>query len=151
MLIPNWPGSALIAAVILKRGRFGRQQSSINTHRPPIDSLANYRVSDSDYSLYILRCADASLYTGIAIDVDKRLQEHVNGAKGSKYLRGRAPFSLVFQEVTGDRSLASRLEHRVKRLDRRRKEALINGELSLLSLLQSPGVEPTQASGGSCG
>lgn len=147
----NWPAPALIAAVILKRDRFGRQQSSISTHRPSSESLANNKVSDSDYSLYILRCADASLYTGIAIDVDKRLQEHVNGIKGSKYLRGRAPFSLVFQEVTGNRSLASRLEHRVKRLDRPRKEALINGDFSLLSLLQSPGMVPTQTSGGSCG
>ena len=92
-------------------------------------------MSATDYSLYILRCADGSLYTGIAIDVDKRLQQHSSGVRGAKYLRGRVPFELVFQQVAGDRSIASRIEHRVKKLDRNRKEALISGEFPLLGLL----------------
>ena len=104
-----------------------------------------------DYSLYILRCADSSLYTGIAIDVDRRLQEHQNGIRGAKYLRGRAPFKLVFQQVTGDRSVASQLEYRVKRLDKGQKEALINGEFPLTGLLREQGANATQASGGSSG
>jgi putative endonuclease len=108
-------------------------------------------VSNSAYSLYILRCADSSLYTGIAIDVDKRLQEHQSGARGAKYLRGRAPFKLVFQQVTGDRSVASQLEHRVKQLGKTQKEALINGEFPLTGLLQEQGNDATQASGGSGG
>ena len=84
-----------------------------------------------EYSLYILRCADGSLYTGIAIDVDSRLVEHERGTRGAKYLRGRAPFRLVFQAPVGDRSEAQRVEYRVKRLDRSAKLRLVSGEISL--------------------
>lgn len=84
------------------------------------------------YSLYILRCADGSLYTGIALDVARRLEEHRNSVRGAKYLRGRAPVELVFEKPAGDRAAALRLEHRVKRLSRPDKEALIGGDLSLL-------------------
>ena len=90
--------------------------------------------SPADYSLYILRCADGSLYTGIAIDVDSRLAEHERGTRGAKYLRGRAPFRLVFQASIGDRSEAQRIEYRVKQLDRATKLRLISGELGLESL-----------------
>ncbi|MDJ0910496.1 MAG: GIY-YIG nuclease family protein [Woeseiaceae bacterium] len=90
--------------------------------------------SSPDYSLYILRCADGSLYTGIAIDVDSRLVEHESGRRGAKYLRGRAPFRLVFKAQVGDRSEAQRAEYRVKRLDRAEKLRLIAGELSLGAL-----------------
>lgn len=92
-------------------------------------------MSSGDYSLYILRCADGSLYTGIALDVPRRLSEHRSGNKGSKYVRGRVPFELVFHEVTGSRGVAQQLEYRVKRLARGEKEALINGDLSLATLL----------------
>ena len=72
------------------------------------------------------------MYTGIALDVARRLQEHESGVRGAKYLRGRAPLELVFEQAAGDRAAAQRLEHRVKRLSRTEKEALIGGELSLL-------------------
>jgi putative endonuclease len=85
-----------------------------------------------DYSLYILRCADGSLYTGIALDVARRLEEHRNGTRGAKYLRGRTPVELVFEQPAGDRAAAQRLEHRVKCLSRTEKEALIGGDLSSL-------------------
>ena len=85
-----------------------------------------------DYSLYILRCADGSLYTGITLDLARRLEEHRNGVRGAKYLRGRTPVELVFEQPAGDRSTALRLEHRVKRLSRPEKEALIGGDLSPL-------------------
>ena len=85
-----------------------------------------------DYSLYILRCADGSLYTGIALDVARRLEEHRNGTRGAKDLRGRTPLELVFEQPAGDRAAAQRLEHRVKRLSRTEKEALIGGDLSPL-------------------
>ena len=84
-----------------------------------------------DYSLYILRCADGSFYTGIARDVDKRVLQHEEGAHGAKYLRGRKPFTLVFRMPAGTRSAAQRLEHRVRRLSRARKRALIDGMLTL--------------------
>ena len=68
------------------------------------------------YSIYVIRCADGSFYTGIATDVTRRLAEHRSGEKGARYLRGRRPLQLVFQQEIGDRSMAQRLEHRVKRL-----------------------------------
>lgn len=83
------------------------------------------------YSLYMLRCADGSLYTGIAIDVAKRFDEHVRGIRGARYLRGRAPFDIVFCAAAGDRSAASRAEYRVKRLSKADKEALVAGDVSL--------------------
>jgi putative endonuclease len=74
------------------------------------------------YSVYLVRCRDGSLYTGIATDVARRLAEHEDGRKGAKYLRGKGPLSLVFQQDIGDRSLALRVESRVKRLTKREKE-----------------------------
>ncbi len=87
------------------------------------------------YSLYLIRCADDTLYTGIAIDVPRRLAEHRSGPRGAKYLRGRGPFTLAFAEIVGDRSVASRYEQRVKRLSRRQKERLIAGQVSLHDVL----------------
>ena len=78
------------------------------------------------WSVYIIRCADGSLYTGIATDVARRLSEHESGAIGSKYLRGRAPLELVFEQALGDRSLASKIEHRIKKLPRPGKERIID-------------------------
>ena len=54
-------------------------------------------MSRDHYKLYMLRCADGTLYTGIARDLGKRLEEHRCGKRGAKYLRGRVPFDLVFQ------------------------------------------------------
>ena len=72
----------------------------------------------------MLRCADGSLYTGIATDVLRRVAEHADGGKGAKYLRGRGPVELVFQQEIGDRSLALRIEHRVKQFPKAIKEDL---------------------------
>lgn len=90
-----------------------------------------------DYSLYILQCADGTLYTGIACDVDARLAQHTSGDRGAKYLRGRAPFTIVYKRPIGDRGTAQRLEYQVKRLSRDKKNALIAGELSLSELKSS--------------
>jgi putative endonuclease len=81
-----------------------------------------------------LRCADDSLYTGIACDVANRLEEHKNGKRGAKYLRGRAPFALVFEATIGSRAAAQRVEYRVKQLDRRAKLELIAGRRELPGL-----------------
>ncbi len=70
----------------------------------------------ADYSVYLVRCRDGSLYTGIATDVARRISEHEGGTKGAKYLRGKGPLELVYQQEIGDRSLASRIEDRIKRL-----------------------------------
>ncbi len=84
----------------------------------------------SHWQLYLVRCADGSLYTGIATDVDRRFNEHQTG-KGAKYLRGRGPLTLVYRTPAGDRAQALRLEYRVKRLPRCEKERLVNGERRL--------------------
>ncbi len=89
----------------------------------------------SEFSLYIVRCADGALYTGIATDVDKRVAEHAAGVRGAKYLRGRGPLELVFSETVGDRASALRLEHRVKRLTRAQKLELVRGERRLEQLV----------------
>lgn len=92
-------------------------------------------MADTEYSVYILRCADDSYYTGIAADVDRRIAEHEGSPRGAKYLKGRGPLTLVFSETVGDRSAASRLEYRVKRLSRPEKQDLIDGRANLNSLV----------------
>lgn len=74
--------------------------------------------------LYILRCGDGSLYTGITTDVPRRLEAHRQG-KGAKYTRGRAPLTLYYQEKCGTHSEALKRELAVKALTRAEKEALI--------------------------
>ena len=91
-------------------------------------------VARPEFSLYILRCADGSLYTGIATDVQKRLAEHEAGPRGAKYLRGRGPFEIVYSSVVGDRAIASQMEYRVKQLSRARKLDLIEGRRELADL-----------------
>lgn len=84
-----------------------------------------------DYTLYILRCSDGTLYTGIACDVPSRLDEHRSGTRGAKYLRGRSPVALVYQCSVGDRSKAQRIEYYVKRLAKKDKLDLIAGRREL--------------------
>lgn len=79
----------------------------------------------SVYSLYVLRCRDDSLYTGIATDVERRLGEHSSGTRGARYLRGRGPVTLLCAERVGDRSAASRAELSFKRLSKAKKERLV--------------------------
>ena len=74
--------------------------------------------------LYILRCRDGSLYTGITTDVEKRFEAHQAG-RGAKYTRGRGPLELVYRETCGDHSAALKRELEIKRLPRERKLHLI--------------------------
>ena len=74
--------------------------------------------------LYILRCGDGTLYTGITTDVKKRLEAHRSG-KGAKYTRGRNPLELVYQEECGSHSDALKREAMIKKLNRVQKEQLI--------------------------
>ena len=92
-------------------------------------------MAQAEYSLYIVRCNGGTLYTGIATDVSRRLEEHRSGRRGARYLRGRGPIELVFSEIAGDRARASQLEYRVKKLPRAEKLALIGGQLDLADLL----------------
>lgn len=78
-------------------------------------------VTETAYSLYLVRCNDGSLYTGIATDVARRLKEHADSRRGAKYLRGKAPLTLVFERELGDRRVATRVEYQVKKLPRHEK------------------------------
>lgn len=74
--------------------------------------------------LYILRCGDGTLYTGITTDVERRLEAHRQG-RGAKYTRGRGPLELAYQEECGTHSEALKREYAVKQLTREEKENLI--------------------------
>lgn len=77
--------------------------------------------------LYILRCGDGTLYTGITTDVERRLEEHRQG-RGAKYTRGRGPLELAYQEECGTHSEALKREYAVKQLTREEKEDLIGNK-----------------------
>ena len=79
-----------------------------------------------EWSVYIVRCADGSLYTGIAIDVERRLAEHnADDRLGARYTRARRPVTLEYSEARDGRSDAARRESEIKRYDRAAKEQLI--------------------------
>jgi putative endonuclease len=80
----------------------------------------------ADWYLYLIRCNDRSLYTGISTDVERRFIQHKqSGDTGSKYLKGRGPLILVFQKKVGSKSTALKLEMMIKKLSRIGKERLI--------------------------
>lgn len=77
------------------------------------------------WTVYILRCDDGSLYTGVTTDLERRLDEHRDSARGAKYFHGRRPLEVVFAEGGHSRSSACRREAEIKKLPRRGKLALI--------------------------
>jgi len=80
------------------------------------------------YYVYIVRCADNTLYTGIATNLERRVEEHNNSTKGAKYTRSRRPVSLVHYEAYVDRSTASKRECQIKKkMSRAEKLELIAG------------------------
>jgi putative endonuclease len=82
-------------------------------------------VSASAWWVYLLRCADGTLYTGITTDVMRRVAEHNGeGGAGARYTRSRRPVQLVYVEAAASRAAASRREAEIKQLDRARKLAL---------------------------
>ena len=87
------------------------------------------------WSLYLIRTADNSLYTGITTDVARRFMQHQNG-KGAKALRGRGELTLAFSAPVGERSLALRMEYRIKQLTKRQKERLVAGDGIFEALLE---------------
>lgn len=80
--------------------------------------------------VYIVKCSDDTLYTGITNNIRKRIIAH-NKGKGAKYTRGRCPVNLVWLKVCEDKSSASKLEYKVKRLSREEKLKLIANEIAL--------------------
>ncbi len=81
---------------------------------------------EDGWFIYILRCADETLYTGIAKDLKKRLDEHNSGGKtAAKYTRSRGPVSLVYSETAATHSAAAKREYAIKRMSKKCKELLI--------------------------
>ena len=80
----------------------------------------------------MIRCRNGRLYTGITTDVKRRFEEHEGGdKKGSKYLRGKAPLELVMKKRVGDRSMALKIEAKVKKLSKPEKELLVDGKIKI--------------------
>jgi putative endonuclease len=73
--------------------------------------------------VYLARCGDGSLYTGVTTDPERRLAQH-NAGCGAAYTRARLPVTMVYWELVGDRSGALRREYAIRRLTRAEKEAL---------------------------
>ena len=93
-----------------------------------------------DWHLYLVRCHDGSLYTGITIDVARRFEEHQeNKGAVAKYLRGRGPLMLVFQKKLGGRSLALSVESKVKKLSKARKEEMIRDNTRIEVIIKQVG------------
>ncbi|MDF3053117.1 MAG: putative endonuclease containing a domain protein [Geminicoccaceae bacterium] len=76
------------------------------------------------WTVYVARCRDGTLYTGITTDPERRLAEH-NSGTGGAYTRSRLPLVMIYREPAGDRSSAQRRERAIKRLTRAQKEMLI--------------------------
>lgn len=81
------------------------------------------RIHDVTWWVYIVRCSDRTLYTGVARDLDARIEQH-NAGRGAKYTRGRRPVELVYREPAADRSAALRRESAIKRLGSSAKRKL---------------------------
>ena len=79
------------------------------------------------WQVYLVRCADGTLYTGVTVDVARRVAEH-NGLRssGARYTRARRPVKLVYQEAAANRSVACKREYTIKQMTRREKLALIS-------------------------
>lgn len=115
--------------------------ASTDPHSVPAMSVAVY-------SVYILRCGDGSLYTGIATDVSRRICEHQTSSRGAKYLRGRGPLQLAFEQEIGDRGSATRIEYCLKSLSKADKEALVTGALSLADVTARLPADQASGTGG---
>ena len=85
--------------------------------------------------LYLIRCSDGTLYTGISNDVARRLAAHGAG-RGARYMRGRGPLTLARKVRIGSHGDALRIERRVKRLPKARKEKLVAGKIRLKDLME---------------
>ena len=80
----------------------------------------------ANWFVYMVRCADGTLYTGVATDVQRRVDEHNGSNLGARYTRSRRPVSLVYQELCDDRSQACQREYAIKQLSRGDKLAMLD-------------------------
>jgi len=95
-----------------------------------MDKDAEVSANPPGWSVYIVRCADGTLYTGITVELSRRIDEHnADDQLGARYTRTRRPVELVYCEPAGSRSAASRREREIKKLPRSGKEALLAASL----------------------
>ena len=77
------------------------------------------------WMVYMVRCSDGTLYTGITNDLERRIAAHNSARDGARYTRSRQPVKLVYAEAAGSQSEAARLEYRIKKMTRARKKQLL--------------------------
>lgn len=100
-------------------------------------TLVSFDSPVTEWSVYIVRCRDRALYTGIATDVTRRFAEHAqDDGRGAKYLRGKGPLQLVYVRAIGSKVLALRVESLIKRLRKAQKEELVEHKLPLDPLIE---------------
>jgi putative endonuclease len=91
----------------------------------------------NDWSVYILRDESNSLYTGISTDVERRFREHAaGGVRSARYTRSRKQLQMVYSCMIGSRSLASKIEYRLKRSEKSVKESIVKSNCSAKDLLE---------------
>lgn len=82
-------------------------------------------MESNPYFVYILKCSDGTLYTGITNDIEKRIKKH-NEDKGAKYTRGRGPVICKYLEKVADKGEALKREFEIKKMDKKEKVKLFN-------------------------
>lgn len=80
---------------------------------------------EKSWHVYMVECADKTLYSGITTDLERRIQEHNDSVKGARYTRAKRPVTLVYSEQASDRSSASKREYELKQLSREDKLVLV--------------------------
>ncbi len=91
--------------------------------------MRGYKISMPDWYIYIVKCSDQTLYTGITRDVKRRIEEHnSNDLLGARYTRCRRPVTLVYVEDAGSRSEATKREAAIKKLSKDKKNGLIEAK-----------------------
>ena len=80
------------------------------------------------WHVYMVRCSDRTLYTGITNDLEKRIEAHNSGKEGARYTRSRRPVKLVYSEQVKSKSAAAKLEYQLKKLPRSKKDTLVRSE-----------------------
>lgn len=97
-----------------------------------------------NWFVYMIRCSDLSLYTGISNNVERRLSRHLDG-RGAKYFRARKPEQLIYLESGHDRSSAGKRESAIKKMPRIQKWRLIDSPLNELASDQARRIKPADS------
>ena len=100
-----------------------------------IEDISRDPMGDEWY-MYVLECSDSTYYTGITTDVKRRLHEHNNTGKASKYVKARRPVAVIYSTDFENRSIAAKAEYRFKQLSRQQKRDVIYGHADIKAALK---------------